>query len=99
MCGLLSRAFAIAAATQRANVKRGDAGYQLHKLQTGEQPDNFKPAPTMARGVEQIRIWTDEGTFRLLYVARLAEAVYLLHAFQKKRQAIPRGDLALARSR
>ena len=41
---------------------------------------------------EEIRIWTDEGTFRVLYVARLAEAVYVLHAFQKKTQAIARGD-------
>ena len=98
MCGLLSRAFAIAAATQRANVKRGDARYQLHKLQTGEQSDNFKPAPTMGRGVEQIRIWTDEGTFRLLYVARLAEAVYLLHAFSKKEAGHPaRGPGARAK--
>jgi phage-related protein len=68
---------------------RHDAGYQL----------DFKPVPTIGRGVEEIRIWTDEGTFRVLYVARLAEAVYVLHAFQKKTQAIPRGDLDLAQSR
>lgn len=78
---------------------RHDAGYQLHKLQTGEQPDDFKPVSTIGKGVEEIRIWTDQGAFRVLYVARLAEAVYVLHAFQKKTQAIPRGDLDLARSR
>ncbi len=78
---------------------RHDAGYQLHKVQTGEQPDDFKPAPTIGRGVEEIRIWTDEGTFRVLYVAHLAGMIYVLHAFQKKTQAIPRGDLDLARSR
>ncbi len=78
---------------------RHDADYELHKLQTGGQPDDFKPVPTIGRGVEEIRIWTDEGTFRVLYVARLAEAVYVLHAFQKKTQAISRGELDLTRSR
>jgi len=78
---------------------RHDAGYQLHKLQTGERPDDFKTVSIIGKGVEEIRIWTDEGTFRVLYVARLAEAIYVLHAFQKKTQAIRRAELDVARSR
>ncbi len=52
---------------------RQDAGYQLDKVQRGEQPDDFKPMPSIGKGVEEIRIWDDSGTYRVLYTARLAD--------------------------
>ncbi len=64
-----------------------DAGYQLDKVQRGEQPDDFKSMPSIGKGVEEIRIWDEAGTFRIIYTARLIDAVYVLHAFQKKTQA------------
>jgi phage-related protein len=66
---------------------RNDAGYQLDKVQRGEQPTDFKPMPSMGKGVEELRVWDDSGTYRVVYVARWADAVYVLHAFQKKTQA------------
>jgi phage-related protein len=63
---------------------RQDAGYQLDKVQRGEQPDDFKPMPTIGKGVEEIRVRDESGTYRVVYTARLAAAVYVLHAFQKK---------------
>jgi phage-related protein len=42
---------------------RHDAGYQLDKLQRGEQPDDFKPMPSIGRGVEELRVWDDKGTY------------------------------------
>jgi phage-related protein len=78
---------------------RQDAGYQLDKVQRGQQPDDFKPMPTIGRGVEEIRVWDDSGTYRVIYTARLADAVYVLHAIQKKTQATPKRDIDLARSR
>lgn len=78
---------------------RQDAGYQIDKVQCGEQPDDFKPMPSIGNGVEEIRIWDDSGAFRVIYTARLAEAVYVLHAFQKKTQATPKRDIELARER
>ena len=78
---------------------RQDAGYQLDKVQRGEYPDDFKPMPSIGKGVEEIRIWDDSGTFRIIYTARLADAVYVLHAFQKKTQATSKRDLELAKSR
>ena len=66
---------------------RNDAGYQLDKVQRGEQPVDFKPMPLIGNGVEELRIWDDSGTYRVVYAARLADAVYVLHAFQKKTQA------------
>ena len=78
---------------------RSDAGRQLRNLQRGGQPDDFKPMPDIGRGVEEIRVWDEMGTFRVIYTARLAEAVYVLHAFQKKTQATSRHDIELAKRR
>lgn len=78
---------------------RHDAGYQLDKLQRGLQPDDFKPMPTIGKGVEEIRLWDDSGTFRVIYTARLEEMVVVLHAFQKKTQATSRRDTELAKQR
>jgi phage-related protein len=78
---------------------RQDAGYQLDKLQRGLQPDDFKPMPTIGKGVEEIRLWDDSGTFRVIYSARLKEMVIVLHAFQKKTQATSRQDMELAKRR
>lgn len=78
---------------------RHDAGYQLEKLQRGEQPDDFKPMPSIGKGVEELRVWDDSGTYRVIYTARLADAIYVLHAFQKKTQATAKRDVELARKR
>ncbi len=78
---------------------RQNAGYQLEKLQRGEVPDDFKPMPAIGRGVEEIRVWDESGTYRVIYTARLKDAVYVLHAFQKKTQATPKRDLDAARRR
>jgi phage-related protein len=76
-----------------------DAGYQLDKVQRGQQPDDFKPMPSIGAGVEEIRIWDNRGTFRVIYTARLADAVYVLHAFQKKTQATSKKDIEIAKER
>src|SRR5438034_3938058 len=78
---------------------RHDAGYQLDKVQRGEQPKDFKPMPSIGKGVEEIRVWDDSGTYRVLYTARLAEAVYVLHAFQKKTQETSKRDRDLVKER
>jgi phage-related protein len=76
-----------------------DAGYQLERVQRGEQPDDFKPMPSIGRGVEEIRVWDEHGTYRIIYTARKADAVYVLHAFEKKSQSTARRDIELAQTR
>jgi phage-related protein len=78
---------------------RRDAGFQLRRVQQGRQPDDFRPMSTVAVGVEELRVWCEEGTFRVIYLARLPEAVFVLHAFQKKTQATPQADIELASKR
>jgi phage-related protein len=81
------------------NDARHDAGYQLDRVQRGLQADDFKPIPSIGKGVEEIRIWDESGTFRIIYTARLADAVYVLHAFQKKTSATSKRDIEIAKTR
>jgi phage-related protein len=76
-----------------------DAGYQLDRVQRGKQPTDFKPMPSIGKGVEEIRVWDDVGTYRVIYAARMVNAVYVLHAFQKKAQATSKRDIEIARER
>ena len=78
---------------------RQDAGRQIDRVQRGMQPDDFKPVPSIGKGVEELRVWDESGTFRVIYTARLADAVYVRHAFQKKTQTTSRSDIELAKSR
>lgn len=55
--------------------------------------------PAIGKGVEEIRLRDDTGIFRVIYTARLADAVYVLHAFQKKTQATTKHDVELASKR
>ncbi|MFM2398995.1 MAG: hypothetical protein RL341_1152 [Pseudomonadota bacterium] len=78
---------------------RQDVGYQIDKVQRGGQPDDFKPMPAIGKGVEEIRVRDDSGTYRVIYTARVADAVVVLHAFQKKTQTTPQRDIDLAKKR
>lgn len=76
-----------------------EAGHQLDKVQHGLAPDDAKPMPTIGPGVMELRVWDEAGTFRVVYVAKLEDAVYVLHCFQKKTQQTAQRDIELARRR
>ncbi len=76
-----------------------EAGFQLYKVQRGGRPSDCKPMPTIGKGVEEIRIWDDNGTFRVIYTAKFADAVYVLHAFQKKTEKTSDHDIEVAKKR
>jgi phage-related protein len=78
---------------------RETAGHQLFKVQQGKEPDDWKPMPTVGVAVQEIRVWDESGTYRMLYVAKFEEAVYLLHVFEKRSQKTAKGDVQLAKSR
>jgi phage-related protein len=77
---------------------RRAAGYQLERVQAGALPADWKPMPAVGLGVQELRIRAG-GAFRVIFVARFVEAVYVLHAFQKKSQKTARADIGLARMR
>ena len=78
---------------------RRSAGYQLDRVQRGLEPDDWKPMPGIGAGVREIRVRDASGAYRVVYIASLAEAVYVLHAFQKKSQRTLPRDLDLAQLR
>jgi len=76
-----------------------NAGYQLRKVQKGEPPDVFKPMVEIGAGVHEIIVDTAAGWFRVMYVAKFEEAVYVLHSFQKKTNKTAQGDKDVAKRR
>jgi phage-related protein len=78
---------------------RRKAGFELRRVQLGLEPSDCKPMRAIGAGVQELRIWEGEGTFRVIYIARLKDAVYVLHAFEKKTQATAQRDIDLARER
>ena len=78
---------------------RGEAGYQLSKVQHGLEPSDWKPIHNIGPGVCEIRIREESGQYRVLYVAKFADAVHVLHAFQKKTQRTAKADIELAKKR
>jgi phage-related protein len=73
-------------------------GHALARVQAGLEPVDWKPISTIGPGVAELRVRVG-GSFRLVYVARFEEAVYVLHVFQKKSQKTSMLDIELARSR
>jgi phage-related protein len=69
----------------------------LHKAE--REPDDWKPMPRVGSGVQEIRIRDAAGVFRVIFVAKFAAAIYVLHCFQKKTQKTSKTDLDLAEKR
>ena len=78
---------------------RRKAGFELSNVQAGMQPSDWKPMKTVGEGAVEIRIKDKDGIYRVVYVARFEEAVYVLHAFQKKSQKTRKADIELAKAR
>ena len=78
---------------------RRKAGHQLDQVQNGREPDDWKPMNTIGRGAQEIRIKDTAGAFRVIYVAKFADAIYVLHCFVKKTQKTSKTDLDLAARR
>ena len=77
---------------------RSRAGFELWAVQKGEEPSDWKPMPSIGAGAREIRVHAG-GEFRVIYVARFDEAVYVLHAFEKKTPRTSRTDTVLGGNR
>jgi phage-related protein len=78
---------------------RREAGFQLAKVQAGLDPTDWKPFPDVGAGAKEIRIKDKDGTFRVMYVAKFEEAIYVMHCFQKKSRATSMKDRRIAGDR
>jgi len=77
---------------------RRKAGLELRAVQRGLEPTNFKSIPSVGSGVYEIRIHAHDA-YRVFYVAKFEEVIYVLHAFQKKTQKTAKHDIEIGRQR
>jgi len=79
-----------------------EIGFSLHRVQEGKTPSNAKPLKGIASGVMEIVSDNNKNTYRAVYAVKLGDAVYVLHAFQKKSKTgikTPKQDIELINSR
>jgi phage-related protein len=72
------------------------AGHQLFRVQSGLDPDDWKPMPSIGPGVKEIRLRDATGAFRIIYIATRPQGIYVLHCFQKRSQKTNTQDIQLA---
>lgn len=74
---------------------KGDMGYQIHLVQKGEDPDDWKPLKHLGKGisgVNEIRLSSDGNIYRTAYVAKFGDRIAVLHCWQKKTQTTTQSD-------
>lgn len=76
-------------------------GYQLFVVQQGKDPNNYRPMPSIGAGVKEIELQDDDKSqYRLIYVAKFEEAVYVFHVITKKTsESTSKRDIKLAKKR
>jgi phage-related protein len=77
---------------------RRDIGYQLSLIQAGRPATDWKPIPLVGPGVVEIRVHA-ENEYRVFYLAKFEEAIYVLHVFAKKTQKASPLDVELGKKR
>lgn len=75
-----------------------NAGYNLDKIQRGQDPIDWKPMTSVGKGVKELRIHS-ENEYRVIYLAQRTEGIYVLHSFVKKTEQTSLKDIALAKKR
>ena len=75
---------------------RREAGFELGKIQSGLDPADWKPFDTVGAGTKEVRLRDASGIYRIMYVSKFEEAIYVLHCFQKKTQRTARQDQLIA---
>jgi phage-related protein len=78
---------------------RREAGHQLDRVQHGLEPSDWKPMRSIGAGAREIRVRDSAGAFRVIYVVKIKDAIYVLHCFQKKTQKTSRHDHHVAMAR
>ena len=74
------------------------AGFELDRVQLGKEPSDWKPMVGIGAGTKEIRIWAEKG-YRVIYVAKFQDEVFVLHAFEKKTRKTSKLDIELAKQR
>jgi len=74
-------------------------GFELWQLQQGERPLNYRPLPSVGSGVFELRDQDERGWYRVVYLSRIADVIYVLHCFEKKSREMPGKDFQKSKQR
>ncbi len=78
---------------------RQDFGAELRRLQTGDRPLNSRPMPSIGARVYELREQDERAWYRVIYLAKIGNRIYVLHCFEKRSAKTGRSDLAVAKAR
>jgi|SRR5271163_2047454 len=78
---------------------RQNLGFQLWQMQQGERPSDYRPLPSVGAGVFELRDQDERSWYRVIYLSRIHDVIYVLHCFEKKSREMPRRDFEKARQR
>jgi phage-related protein len=78
---------------------RQNLGFQLRLLQQGQPPTNYRPMSTIGSGVFELRDQDGRAWYRLIYLSRVRDVVYVLHCFEKRSRETPAKEINVARQR
>lgn len=76
---------------------KGNLGYALRQLQRGEKPPDYRPLPSVGKGLAELRDQDDEGWYRIIYLSRTNDVIHVVHAFEKDTKKIPENEKRTAR--
>jgi phage-related protein len=78
---------------------RQNFGFELWQLQQGENPSDYRPLPSVGAGVFELRDQDERSWYRVVYLSRIHDVIYVLHCFEKKSREMPRRDFEKAKRR
>ena len=78
---------------------RQNLGFQLWQMQQGERPADYRPLPSIGSGVFELRDQDERAWYRVVYLSRIDDVIYVLHCFEKKGREMPRRDFETAKRR
>jgi phage-related protein len=74
-------------------------GFELWQLQQGERPRDYRPLPSIGPGIFELRDQDERTWYRVVYLSRIEDVVYVLHCFEKKSREMPKKDFEKAKQR
>jgi phage-related protein len=74
-------------------------GFQLWQLQQGEKPSDYRPLPSIGTGVFELRDQDERAWYRVVYLSRINDVIYVLHCFEKKSREMPKRVFEKAKQR
>jgi len=78
---------------------QGDLGYALEQVQRGQIPLDSKPMRTVGPGVYELRDQDERAWYRVFYLKKIANVIYVLHCFEKRTAQTEQKDIEVAKER